>query len=143
MPVLKKYLDQINIGKPVNYNKFLAALSYQSRKHELFSTELIAPNAWLVTILDEQVYAELFSLAENPTSRVHAANQGSSHRTSTTVSYLLAYHELSPDKRPDIVYLDENQVVQGFKSKKHLLLIENEENFFQTREKCVSILESN
>jgi len=133
MSVLKKYLNQIRAGKAVNYNKFLKALpsQYQHRKHELFSTELIAPNAWLVTILDDQAHSELSSLAEKSTSRLHAADQGNSHRTSTTVSYLLTYHELSQDKRPDIVYLDEHQTVQGFDSKKQLLLIENEENFFQ------------
>ena len=133
MSVLKKYLEQISVGKAINYNKFLAALpaQYQHRKHELFSTEHIAPNAWEVTIKDDHIRTELCSLAEKPTSRVHAADQGNSHRTSTTVSYLLAYHALSSDKRPDIIYLDEHQTVQGFKSKNQLLLVENEENFFQ------------
>jgi hypothetical protein len=133
MSVLKKYLDQIGAGKAINYNKFLTALptQYQHRKHELFSTEHIAPNAWKVIIIDGEVSAELFALAEKPTSRLHAADQGNSHRTPTTVSYLLAYHSLSADKRPDIIYLDEHQSVQGFKSKSQLLLIENEENFFK------------
>ena len=141
MSALKKYLDQISEGKAVNYTKFLKALppQYQHRKHELFSTELIAPNAWLVTILDDQAHSELSSLAEKSTSRLHAADQGNSHRTSTTVSYLLAYHELSPDKRPDIIYLDEQQTVQGFESKKQLLLIENEENFFQYASMCSAV----
>ena len=141
MSALKKYLEQISAGKAVNYNKFLKALppQYQHRKHELFSTELIAPNTWLVTILDDQAHSELSSLAEKSNSRLHAAEQGNSHRASTTVSYLLAYHELSPDKRPDIVYLDENQMVQGFKPKKQLLLIENEENFFQYVLMCSAV----
>jgi hypothetical protein len=141
MSVLNKYLNQIIAGKAINYNKFLKILppQYQHRKHELFSTELLAPNSWQVIILDDQVRTDLLSIAEKPSSRIHAADQGDSHRISTTVSYLLAYHELSPDKRPDIVYLDENQTVQGFKSKKQLLLIENEENFFQYALMCSAV----
>tara|TARA_R110001592_G_scaffold25598_2_gene97114 strand:+ start:10862 stop:11665 length:804 start_codon:yes stop_codon:yes gene_type:complete len=141
MSALKRYLDKISEGKAIDYNKFLKALplQYQHRKHELFSTELIASNSWLVTILDQQSRLELFSLAETPTSRIQAADQGNSHRISTTVSYVLAYHELSPDKRPDIVYLDEHQTIQGFKSKAQLLLIENEENFFQFERMCVAV----
>ena len=141
MSVLKNYLNQIVAGKAINYNKFLKILppQYQHRKHELFSTELLAPNSWKVIFLDDQVRTDLFSIAEKPTSRIHAADQGDSHRISTTVSYLLAYHEHSPDKRPDIVYLDEVQTIQGFKSKKLLLLVENEENFFQYAFMCSAV----
>tara|TARA_R110002072_G_scaffold9584_1_gene46371 strand:- start:46022 stop:46678 length:657 start_codon:yes stop_codon:yes gene_type:complete len=92
-----------------------------------------------VNILDDQVRTELFSLAEKPTSRLHAADQGDSHQASTTVSYLLVYHEHSPDKRPELIYLDKHQTIQGFKSKKQLLLIENEENFFQFECMCLAI----
>ena len=141
MSVLKKYLEKISVGKAINYNKFLAVLpsQYQHQKNALFSTQYIAPNTWQVTIIDDDVRAELLLLAEKPTSRLHAADQGNSHRKSTTVSYLLAYHSLSADKRPDIIYLDEHQSVQGFKSKSQLLLIENEENFFQHKCMCLAV----
>jgi hypothetical protein len=141
MSALDNYLEKISEGKPINFNKFLDALplQYSRRKHEFLSAELVASNLWQVKFLDDAIFAELRLLAEKPTSRLHAADQGNSHQISTTAGYLLVYHDLLPDQRPDIVYLDKELCVQGFASKRQLLLIENEENFFQFERMCHAV----
>ncbi len=51
---MKAYLNKILKGQPLNYEAFLKALPADVvRNHrKLFATEKVAPNRWLVSVLD-------------------------------------------------------------------------------------------
>ena len=79
---LNDYLDKILRGQPINYEAFLKKLPEQFRRRhrDMFATEKVQSNRWLVTVRDETAFAELQNVAEAPLNRVDAARKGDSHR---------------------------------------------------------------
>jgi hypothetical protein len=135
--MLKKYLQQIRAGKPVQYQKFLQLLppGFYQRKAELFKVRATGAGKWQLTILDPLLFEQLWHSAEAPASRLTASLQGDSHQAGTSHSYLLVYHSGQLSDRPDLVLSrscgdGSAQLSMGFTVKKQALLIENEENFF-------------
>ena len=82
---LNDSLEKILRGQPINYEAFLKKLpeAFRRRHRELFATEKVQSNRWLVTVQDETAFAELQILAEAPASRIDAAKKGDSHRHGT------------------------------------------------------------
>jgi len=133
---LNDYLQKILRGQPINYEAFLKKLPelFRRRHRELFATEKVQTNRWLVTILDEVAFAELQNTAEAPVSRVGAARKGNSHRHGTNVSFLLVYHQGLASNRPDVVVIGNEYVDTGFHRARSVLVVENERNFYQYRQ---------
>lgn len=139
--MLKKYLQQIKAGKSVQYSKFLQLLppGFYQRRAEMFKVRVIGAGKWQVSIIDQALFEQLWQSASEPANRQIASLQGDSHRANTSHSYLLVYHMGLTDARPEIVLAKSQsdgsvQMLQNFESKKSLLLIENEENFFRHHE---------
>ncbi len=130
---LNDYLEKILRGQPINYEAFLKKLpeAFRRRHRELFATEKIQSNRWLVTVLDETAFAELQNVAEAPLNRVDAARKGDSHRHGTEVSFLLVYHRGLASSRPDVVVVESDSVDIGFQRARSVLIVENEHNFYQ------------
>ncbi|MDC9725702.1 MAG: DUF2220 family protein [Gammaproteobacteria bacterium] len=128
---LKQYLDKIKAGKPINFTRFINLLPsfYEKQKRDLFSVSLQSPQKWIVSCSLE-VFQELEKLAKVPENRIEAAAMGNSHRAKVSSGFLLVYHQNLSDSRPDVVYLEQESYLQCFQSKKYLLIVENEENFF-------------
>ncbi|MEX2476026.1 hypothetical protein [Marinobacter sp.] len=84
-----------------------------------------------MTVLDENAFAELQSVAQAPVSRVDAAKKGNSHRHGTEVSFLLVYHQGLASSRPDVAVIGTESVDMGFQRARSVLVVENERNFYQ------------
>ena len=130
---MNDYLQKILRGQPVNYEAFLKKLPEQFRRRHraLFASEKVQANRWIVTVLDETVFAELQKLAEAPVSRVDAAKKGNSHRHGTGVSFVLVYHQGLASARPDVAVIGSDCVDQGFHRARSVLVVENEGNFYR------------
>lgn len=130
---MNDYLKKILRGQPINYEAFLKKLPerFRRRHRELFATEKVQTNRWVVTVLDKTAFAELQTIAEAPVSRVDAAKKGNSHRHGTDVSFLLVYHQELAFSRPDVVVVGNDSVDMGFHRAKSALVVENERNFYQ------------
>jgi len=133
---LNDYLEKIRKGEPVNYTAFLKSLPepYRRSHREMFSTQKVSANRWRVTVEDEAAFVELAAMTTIPASRVEAARQGDSHRHTTGVSFILAYHEASPGPRPDTLVIAGDDVTIGFQPAADALVIENEQNFYHYRQ---------
>jgi hypothetical protein len=130
---LHNYLQIILHGQPINYEAFLKKLPepFRGRHRELFATEKVQTNRWVVTVLDETAFAELQNVAQAPVSRVDAAKKGNSHRHGTEVSFLLVYHQGLDSSRPDVAVIGNESVDAGFHRARSVLVVENERNFYQ------------
>jgi len=130
---LNDYLEKILRGQPINYDAFLKKLpeTFRRRHREIFATEKVQTNRWIVTILDETAFTELQGVAQAPVSRVDAAKKGNSHRHGTEVSFLLVYHQGLVSSRPDVVVIGTESVDMGFRRARSVLVVENERNFYQ------------
>jgi len=130
---LNDYLQKILLGQPINYEAFLKKLpdQFRRRHRDMFVTEKVQANRWLVTVQDEAAFAELQSVAEAPVSRIDAAKKGDSHRHGTEVSFLLVYHRGLASSRPDVVVIESDSVDIGFQRAGSVLVVENERNFYQ------------
>ena len=130
---LNDYLQKILRGQPINYEAFLKKLPEQIRRRhrELFATEKVQTNRWVVTVLDKTAFAELQNVAELPVSRVDAAKKGNSHRHGTEVSFLLVYRQGLVSSRPDVVVVGNDSIDIGFHRARSVLIVENERNFYQ------------
>lgn len=138
--MLLKYLQNVQQGKAVNYQKLLALLppAFYQRRTELFKVKASGAGKWQVSIADAALFDALLQSAQAPADRVTASMQGDSHRVQTSHCYLLVYHAGCSGPRPDLVLASGSaegtgQAVLniGFTPKPTLLLIENEENFFR------------
>lgn len=136
--MLKKYLQQIKDGKTVHYSKMLQLLppGFYQRRAELFKVRVTGAGKWQVSIVDAELFEQLWQSALEPADRQIASLQGDSHRANTSHSYVLLYHQALTDPRPDIVLAQSQpdgtvRLLQNFQPKSSLLLIENEENFFR------------
>ncbi len=130
---MKDYLQKILQGHPINYEAFLKKLpdQFRGRHRDMFATEKVQSNRWLVTVLDEAAFAALQDIAEAPLSRIDAAKKGNSHRHGTEVSFLLVYHQGLVSGRPDVVVIESDFVDIGFHPARAVLVVENERNFYQ------------
>lgn len=130
---MNNYLEKIARGLPINYEAFLKKLPepVRRRHRDFFATEKVESNRWIVTVLDESVFAELQRVAQSPISRVDAARKGNSHRHGTDVSFLLVYHQGLVSTRPDVAVLGKESVDAGFHRASSVLVVENERNFYQ------------
>lgn len=130
---MNDYLQKILQGQPINYEAFLKKLpdSFRRRHRELFATEKVQTNRWVVTILDESAFAELQAVVQAPVSRVDAAKKGNSHRHGTELSFLLIYHQGLASSRPDVAVIGAESVDMGFHRARSVLVVENERNFYQ------------
>ncbi|MDL0433545.1 DUF2220 family protein [Marinobacter sp. TBZ242] len=130
---MNDYLEKILRGQPINYEAFLKKLPEAFRRHhrEVFATEKVQTNRWMVRVLDEAAFAELQNVAEAPVSRIDAAKKGDSHRHGTEVSFLLVYHRGLASSRPDVVVIESDSVDIGFQRAGSVLVVENERNFYQ------------
>nr|WP_281494972.1 hypothetical protein [Marinobacter sp. S6332] len=101
---------------------------------DLFATEKVQANQWLVRVLDDAAFAELQNVMEAPGSRVEAAKKGNSHRHGTDVSFLLVYRDGLESDRPYVVVIGSDSVDFGFQRARSVLVVENEQNFYHYRQ---------
>ncbi|MFN2359819.1 MAG: hypothetical protein ABR522_01910 [Marinobacter sp.] len=130
---MNDYLEKILRGLPINYEAFLKKLpdQFRRRHRDLFATEKVQTNRWVVTVLDETAFAELQNIVQAPVSRVDAAKKGNSHRHGTEVSFVLVYHQGLASRRPDVAVIGNESVDMGFQRARCALVVENERNFYQ------------
>ena len=130
---MNDYLEKILRGQPINYEAFLKRLPdlFRRRHRELFATEKVKANRWLVTILDAAAFAALQDVARAPVSRGDAAKKGPSHRHGTEISFLLVYHQGLAHSRPDVAVIGTDFVDTGFDQARSVLVVENERNFYR------------
>ncbi|MGB1949830.1 MAG: hypothetical protein ACPHQ9_03575 [Marinobacter sp.] len=133
---MNDYLQKILHEQPINFEAFLKKLPepFRRRHREIFATERVQANRWLVTVLDETAFAALQNTVAAPVSRVDAARKGNSHRHGTDVSFLLAYHQGLGSGRPDVVVIDGDSADMGFQPAPCVLVVENERNFYCYRQ---------
>lgn len=130
---MNNYLQKILNGESINYGAFLKQLPerFRNQHGEIFSTEKVGTNRWVVTVQDESIFAELLHLAQAPVDRADAAKKGDSHRHGTDVSFLLAYHRSTSSTRPDVAVVAGDSVDMGFQPASQVLVVENEYNFYK------------
>ncbi|WP_417568058.1 hypothetical protein [Marinobacter sp.] len=130
---MNDYIQKILRGQPINYEAFLKKLpdTFRRRHRELFATDKVRSNGWIVTVLDETAFAELQNIAQAPVSRVDAAKKGNSHRHGTEVSFTLVYHQGLASSRPDVVVIGNDSIDMGFQRARFVLVVENERNFYE------------
>lgn len=134
MMKLVDYLNKILRGETINYTVFLTKLpkNEQLEHQYLFLPTKVADKQFLVEVLDQERFYQLIKRAEGSSqNRVDAAQSGDSHKSPTSFSHLLVFHEQLTDARPEVVVLHNEEVNQRFSAKSQLLIIENEENFFR------------
>lgn len=129
-------------GQSINYEQFLTKLpdKYRTSANSLFKTRLTSskPKKWSVEC-DPATFSKLWALSEKPQSRTHASQLGNSHNYRVSANLIMVYHQGITDLRPDVVYVSKHKIIQSFKAKSKLLLIENEENFIQFNCFCKSL----
>lgn len=132
MSKLHQYLEKIAQGQAINYPVFIKTLpiQWQIDHHHLFETDQLSATKYQVTVIDNAVFAQLRHNNQPAHTRTQAAAQGDSHQQATSHSFLLVYHNQLKDARPDVVLINSQQLWQNFTAKQHLLIIENQENFF-------------
>lgn len=130
---MNDYLQKILRGQAINYEAFLKKLPepFRHRHRDIFATEKVQANRWLVTVLDKPAFEALQHQVKAPGSRVDAARKGNSHHHGTGVSFLLVYHQKRVPGRPDVVVIGNNSVDIGFQRARSVLVVENERNFYQ------------
>lgn len=130
------YLQKIADGQAINYEAFLKQLPdvFRRRHREIFATEKVGPNRWLVSVLDDSAFLALRDQAAAPVSRVDAARKGDSHRHGTGVSFLLVYHHAMAGQRPDSVVIAGDSPDMSFTASDQVLVVENERNFYHYRQ---------
>lgn len=139
---LHQYLLKIKSDQAINLDHFILLLpvQYNSQWRSIFSSEKVSTkkNSHKLTIKNQQSFNILLENSLPSTSRIEASQRGNSHRQSTSVSFLLLFHQaLNIDFHgtenicPDVVLINDNGIQQSFTSKNHLLIIENQENFFR------------
>lgn len=133
---LNQYLLHIKNNQPINFERFVTLLPREVKAdwHRLFESKKLAVKKYRVTVLDAVAFSQLLADSAPVETRVAAAKQGDSHKVGTSCSFLLVYHASLPDARPDVVLINDEEILQSFTAKKQLLIIENEENFFRYRE---------
>lgn len=138
---LSNYLDNLEEGKPIAYDKFLATLpaKYKFRHQQLFEREHVGNGRYYVKFIDPETLVELRTFASIPLSRVEAASQGDSHLQRVSAQHILVHHQNSIDL-PDVVRVTKDEkgnytnIDMRFSIKPLAIVIENEENFYQYRE---------
>ena len=130
---IAKYLQKIELGEAINYPEFLSLLPEELGEEVLHSASLRKTpkkNIFVVEIVDEGLLEKLKLLTVEPENRVDATLQGDSHRTNTSTSYLLAYHQGTVGIHPDTVICDKEKAYFRFQPKRQLVVVENSELFF-------------
>jgi hypothetical protein len=135
---LYQYLLRIKNNEAINVERFVDLLPKDLpggyRWHHIFNHRKLAAKTYRVTINDNVAFTQLLIDSAPTDDRVMAAQQGDSHKMATSQSCLLIYHEQLTDRRPDTVLIDNDRLLQSFRPKKVLVIIENEENFFRYAE---------
>jgi hypothetical protein len=142
---LHQYVLKIKSDQSINLDRFILLLpgQYKSQWRSIFSSEKdrTKKNSYKLTIIKQQTFDVLFNRSLPSTNRIEAAERGDSHREKTSFSFLLLFHQAinntlpkEIDSCPDVVVINTNGVQQNFTSKRHLLIIENQENFFRWSE---------
>ncbi|MGZ4955402.1 MAG: hypothetical protein ACXV8Q_09845 [Methylobacter sp.] len=135
---ISKYLENIKLRKPINFDSFCKELQKQGYDSQnlfkIFSTQKLAKSSYQVSIIDEERFA-LFQ-ADFPgytiTNRVSAALAGDSHKHPVSQAMIVLWtHQQS---HPVVVLNDVNGIKAPVMLGRRLLIIENQENFVQKNE---------
>lgn len=133
-----KYLNKIQSSKPVNFDNFCNQLQkYGYGKYKIlkiFSVEKISSVSYNIKIIDEELFSELLiDFPEyNITDRVSATQAGDSHKhpVSQAMVILWSYKQ----SHPVVILNDSSAINTPVKLGKHLLIIENQENFLKKQQ---------
>ena len=154
---LHQYLLKIKNNKAINLDRFVLLLpaQYEQQWRSIFSSQKDRTNKnnHNLTIINPQTFNIMLESTRPSANRIEASDRGNSHKESTSFSFLLLFHQalfkqvvfeqavfdqaanVSPNKEentcPDAVVISDNGMKQNFTPKKHLLIIENQENFFR------------
>lgn len=128
------YLQQIKNSRPINIERFLTLAESYSLSHEqlaeIFSWKKINAKQYAVTIVKQSLFEQL--CARFPvlsiTNRKQASAAGDSHakRVSGSMLTVLAYQHSFPQL---LVFARDSSYQTPYPLHKHLLVIENMENF--------------
>lgn len=133
---LHQYLLKIKSNQVINLDLFIQLLptQYKSQWRSIFASEKdrTKKNRYKLTIIQQQTFDIIFKDSLPSSCRVEASERGNSHRVNTSFSFLLVFHQaVKTETCPELVIINNNGIQQNFISKKHLLIIENQENFFR------------
>lgn len=132
---ISKYLDNIERGKPINFDGFRQQLYRQGYDDhailKIFSTQKNSRSSYQVSIIDEGRFARLrhdfpdYSI----TDRVSAARAGDSHKHPVSQAMIILWP--NRQSHPVVVLNDADGINAPLALGKRLLIIENQENFVQ------------
>jgi hypothetical protein len=135
---ISKYLKNIKLGKPINFDSFCKQLyrqGYDSQTiFKVFSTQKIAKSSYQVSIIDEERFILLQAdfTGYAITSRVSAALAGNSHKHPVSQAMIILWP--SRHNHPSVVLNDASGIKASVTLGQRLLIIENQENFVQKNE---------
>jgi hypothetical protein len=143
---LHQYLLKIKSNEVINLDLFISLLpiEYKSQWRSIFDSkkDRTKKNRYKLTIIKQQTFDIIFKGSLPSHCRVEASERGNSHRKNTSFSFLLLFHQaVKIETCPEVVVINNNDIQQNFISKKNLLVIENQENFFRWSE-FLSVLTS-
>ncbi len=132
---LFRYLENIDAGKPINFDQFreqLCKLGYDDQTiFKIFATQKNSKSKYQVTIKNEELFNRLQADFSNHkiTSRVSAALAGDSHKHPVSLAMIILWP--SQHSHPIVVMNDVNGITEPVTLGQRLLIIENQENFVQ------------
>lgn len=141
---LHKYLLDIDSNKAINLSRFLSLLP-ELHKHNwrsIFSARKVQGiDKYTLVVIDTACFEQLLLEAQPSNNRVDASIKGDSHTHNTSMSFMLVFPDAFNKqiwnervRRPEVVVCDSSHLTIGFQTKKTLVIIENQENFFRYQE---------
>lgn len=132
---LSKYIQKISEGKPINVGAFKKALPKEFKEdfYHYFNVKPFNTKLSYVEILQPGIERNITELFVPSRNRVEASfRHGNSHKHGVKVGYLMVYRESSDPVCPDVIVLaNGNEHSNHTNHKDQVLVIENEENFFE------------
>jgi hypothetical protein len=129
------YLNKIKSQQPINFDSFCKLLNksdYDNQKIlTIFKAEKLSRLNYQVSVINEQLFSQLVNNFPEYTisDRITAAHAGNSHKhpVSQSIIILWSYQQSHP-----VVILNNNDKINTpVNLGRHLLIIENQENFVQ------------
>ena len=138
---ISKYLENIKSGRPINFDSFCKQLHQRGYDDQtilkVFSTQKISRSKYQVSIIDDEQFAQF--QVDFPdyaiTNRVSAALAGDSHKHPVSQAMIILWpHQ---QNHPVVILNDVNGIKAPVTLSRHLLIIENQENFVRKNESLV------
>ncbi|MBE3655773.1 hypothetical protein BOO92_03515 [Vibrio navarrensis] len=131
---LNRYLSKIELGEPINLDRFLQCLPFSNRDEwrKIYSAIRVR-DGYRLTIKSIEAHKDLY--VQEASDRVSASKLGRSHGFQSNFAHVLVLNSMAKLQVPFVVVSDLN----GYKTQGNLIgkcavVIENVENFYRYQE---------